>query len=39
MELHTTVKFNLQQAEADGFIESMIANTWFRDDSENLFAA
>ena len=32
-------KFNREQAEADGFIESMIANTWFREDTESLFSA
>jgi hypothetical protein len=32
-------KFNREQAEASGFIESMIANTWFREDTESLFSA
>jgi hypothetical protein len=28
---------HIKKAKTDGFIESLIANTWFREDSENLF--
>lgn len=32
-------KFNREQAKEAGFFESMIANTWFREDTESLFCA
>ncbi|MFM2204517.1 MAG: hypothetical protein RLZZ605_1481 [Bacteroidota bacterium] len=32
-------KFSTEQAEKDGFIESIIPNTWFRKDSEHLYSA
>lgn len=32
-------KFSTEQAKADGFIESIVYNTWFREDTNKLYAA